>query len=212
MRFRDLKELIRLSYGEESRPGSWADGIDADFLEDLRSRNVKRQAELWMEQAQALNWHTFLSWFDRCYNFCGLENVWGPEISGYQDQLTYCNAGDSYALTLAWDHADRKFLVTTTGDWQAWKEPIWLKEAWEDSLATEFEQQLEKRLNLFRLEGDSDNYKELFDLLCQKKQVYPCLDGQAGSQYWLVDWDALLQGVSRQDLTDYNIEFEGMED
>jgi hypothetical protein len=208
MKFSDLRKLIALSYGEESRPGNWADKIDPDFLEDLRSRNIKRQAELWMQERDALDWRTFLSWFDSCYNFCGLEEVWGPDISGYQDRLTYCNTGDSYAATLAWDHEKGEFLITTTGDWQEFNEPRWLEEAWEDSLLPEFQSQLTAKLGLWSVEGPSSIFKELFDQLCRSSAAYPYLDGQCENTCWSVDWSRLIRDVSLEGLEEVGIEYE----
>ena len=46
---------------------------------------------------------------------CGVEGV---SIEGnYYTGLSYCNTGETYDLTVAYDSADEEFLLTSWGDW-----------------------------------------------------------------------------------------------
>lgn len=53
---------------------------------------------------------------DEVLETCGIEAIWSESFSDKCPQFTYCNTGDSYALTVLYDYFESKFIVSSWGD------------------------------------------------------------------------------------------------
>lgn len=60
---------------------------------------------------------TILHAIDRVLGTCGAEAIFSERYSCTQPVLEYCNTGDTYATTIAYDYVRGKYLLTSWGDW-----------------------------------------------------------------------------------------------
>ena len=60
---------------------------------------------------------TIMKAIDEVIGTCGTEAIFADEFSCTRPVFEYCNTGDSYAGTIAYDYARGKYLLTSYGDW-----------------------------------------------------------------------------------------------
>lgn len=140
-------------------------------------------------------WNTFAE----CH---GVEYVAFPgEQFNEQKGVSYANTGETYALTLLWDHRDRQFCF---GDWGSAYEKMEadaIAHYWDKIARREFISALERRfmtdLDTNLGEGD-DPLLLVFDAAREKADVHPRVEGD----YVLCDVEPIAAAVPIEDIVE----------
>ncbi|MDJ0703205.1 MAG: hypothetical protein QNJ46_07995 [Leptolyngbyaceae cyanobacterium MO_188.B28] len=149
-----------------------------------------------------------LALFNKVWSFLGIKEISYSSRLTSNAGISYCNAGDAYALTLAYDWRTEAFQVGCWADWQEKAQTQMLAEAWEDWIRTDFENQLKLSLQLIELEYDDDQaIKALFDKACQQVDSYPI----AESSGVVCEVNEIATTVALDDLRAHKIRFEAIE-
>lgn len=55
---------------------------------------------------------------DELYETCGVEYVRHRKDTPYKSYgISFCNTGDTYAITIGYEHSKDRFVITSWGDW-----------------------------------------------------------------------------------------------
>lgn len=123
---------------EQARRGAWAVAISVKTLRRFCDQETARQLRGLM--TGTIDPETFASvqaWRDQCYSWppsdyemvmcavdqllggSGVEVIRGRYVDHYsQDiQASYVNMGDTYDLTVLYDHETERYVLTSCGDW-----------------------------------------------------------------------------------------------